>query len=256
MTKKVIIDCFPESVLRYRVGYAIVAIDVIRATTTAVTAAAEGWRCLPVPGLASARTLARQLDQPVLAGELGGNVPAGFDMDNSPAELVRRSDNHRPLILLSSSGTKLICEAARCDVCYLASFRNWSVLPGYLSQRHPRVAVIGAGSRAEFRQEDQMCCAWIAEALIRYGYAPENEGTLDLVRRWSSAPVEACLASPSVDYLRRTNQLKDLTFILHHINDLREIFSFWNGQVVMTPFAKRPSAGSFRQTQELEGLGA
>jgi hypothetical protein len=31
MQKQVIIDCFPESVLKYQKGYAVVAIDVIRA---------------------------------------------------------------------------------------------------------------------------------------------------------------------------------------------------------------------------------
>src|SRR5438477_11347294 len=36
LQKKVVIDCFPESVETYRNGYAIVAVDVIRATTTAV----------------------------------------------------------------------------------------------------------------------------------------------------------------------------------------------------------------------------
>ena len=28
-----------------------------------------------------------------------------------------------------------------------------------------RVAVIGAGSKGEFREEDQICCAWIAAGL-------------------------------------------------------------------------------------------
>ena len=33
--RSVVIDCLPDSVRRYREGYAIVAIDVIRATTVA-----------------------------------------------------------------------------------------------------------------------------------------------------------------------------------------------------------------------------
>ena len=36
MQNRVVIDCFPESVRAYRGVSAIVAIDVIRATTTAV----------------------------------------------------------------------------------------------------------------------------------------------------------------------------------------------------------------------------
>ena len=37
MTETVVIDCFPSSVARYVDDHAIVAVDVIRATTMAVT---------------------------------------------------------------------------------------------------------------------------------------------------------------------------------------------------------------------------
>ena len=40
MQKSVVIDYLPECVCRYRSEWAIVAVDVIRATTTAITAAA------------------------------------------------------------------------------------------------------------------------------------------------------------------------------------------------------------------------
>ena len=56
--KTVIIDCFPESVEAYQNGYAIVAVDVIRATTTAVTGVALGRKCFPVPSLEAAVPLA------------------------------------------------------------------------------------------------------------------------------------------------------------------------------------------------------
>ena len=88
--RSVVIDCFPDSVRRYREGYAIVAIDVIRATTTAVTAVAMGRRCFPVPSIEHALPIAARLDQPLLVGELGGNMPYGFDLTNSPAELAQR----------------------------------------------------------------------------------------------------------------------------------------------------------------------
>ena len=75
MAGTVVIDCFPESALRYRDGWAVVAIDVIRATTTATTAVALGRRCFPVPSLEAAVPLAAQLDRPLLVGELGGTCP-------------------------------------------------------------------------------------------------------------------------------------------------------------------------------------
>src|SRR6266571_6251446 len=113
MRKTVVIDCFPESLVSYRKGYAIVVVDVIRATTTAVTAVALGRRCFPVPSLDAAVPLAAKLTNPLLVGELGGSMPYGFDLNNSPAALESRTDIHRPMILLSTSGTKVMCAGAQ-----------------------------------------------------------------------------------------------------------------------------------------------
>ena len=56
-------------------GWTVVGIDVIRATTTAVTAVAAGRRCFPVASLEEAVPLAARLANPLLVGELGGNRP-------------------------------------------------------------------------------------------------------------------------------------------------------------------------------------
>jgi 2-phosphosulfolactate phosphatase len=233
--KSFVIDYLPECVWRYRKEWAIVAVDVIRATTTAITAAASGRRCFPVPTTEAAMILAREFDNPLLAGESGGKMPAAFEMDNSPAQLLSRTDTDRPLVLVSSSGTKVIHEAAECEAVYLGCFRSYSVLAGYLAERHDRVAIIGAGSLGEFREEDQVCCAWIAAGLMNRGYLPENPETAAVVNRWRDAPPDACLCSRSVDFLRRTGRLSDLDFILAHIDDLRAVFAVRNGEVQMIP---------------------
>ncbi len=234
-SRSIVIDCFPESVRRYREGYAVVAIDVIRATTTAVTAVALGRRCFPVASIEMGLLLASRLDQPLLAGELGGNMPYGFEMNNSPAELDHRKDIMRPMILLSSSGTQLIHNSRDCDAAYVACLRNAAATMTHLAGLHSRVAVLGAGTRGEFREEDQLCCAWIAGGLIEAGYRTEDENTIELVRRWSGAPVESCLEGKSAEYLRKTGQTRDLEFIRTHVNDLDSAFIFIHDEVVRVP---------------------
>ncbi|MFB3916847.1 MAG: 2-phosphosulfolactate phosphatase [Terriglobales bacterium] len=234
MKRSVVIDCFPSSVARYRHGYAVVAIDVIRATTVAITAIALGRRCFVAESLESAQHIAARLREPLLAGELGGDMPAGFDMNNSPAELALRDDVHRPLVMLSSSGTQLMYEASCCDEPgYIACLRNSAATARYLSRQHPQVAIIGAGSRNEFREEDQMCCAWIGEQLLNDGYVPENTQTMEIIERWRGLPPSACSVSNSIGYLRRTNQLRDFDFILAHINDLDATYTMHHGDVAM-----------------------
>ncbi len=227
MEKRFVIEGPPERVERYRPGYAVVTIDVIRATTTAITAVATGRRCFPAPSLDGARRLASILENPILAGELDGDMPTGFDINNSPAELYLRSDISRPLVLLS---------------VYVACFRNCSSLSRELvAQGYPRIALLGAGSRGDFREEDQLCCAWIGVELARRGYAPQDRRTLEIVDRWANAQPRDCLISKSVDYLRRTGQLADLDFILNRVDDLDAAFVLQGGEIVMRMPARHAS---------------
>jgi len=228
----VVIDYSPESVERYPSGYAVVAIDVIRATTTLATGMASGRRCYVAPSVESALARVARLEHALLVGELGGEIPCGFDMTNSPTRLALRSDVDRPIVLVSSSGTQLLHNARCCEAVYVACLRNHEAVADHVAHRHARVAVIGAGTRGEFREEDQMCCAWIAERLLERGYAAHDSSTEAIVTRWQGAPVEACLVSKSIDYLARSRQLDDLDFVLSHVNDLAEVFALDNDEVV------------------------
>ena len=214
------ISCFTDGLYEYAGDRALVAVDVIRATTTAVTAISMGWECHLAPTLQAAFDTASRLPNALLAGELGGDMPAGFELPNSPAQLAARSDASRPLVLLSSTGTRLMYRIRHSDSAYLACFRNYSATIAHLANNYEAVTIIGAGSHGNFREEDEMCCAWIADGLIQSGFAPEDDTTLRLARRWRSAPHDAFLTSQSVAYLQRSGQLCDLDFILSHFDDV------------------------------------
>jgi 2-phosphosulfolactate phosphatase len=94
------------------------------------------------------------------------------------------------------------------------------------------VAVIGAGSRGQFREEDQLCCAWIAEGLLAAGYEALNEQTTAIVEQWRGAPVDVICNGASADYLRNSGQVRDLEYILAHVDDLDDVYRYEQGQVV------------------------
>jgi 2-phosphosulfolactate phosphatase len=215
------IACFTDALSEYADDRALVAVDVIRATTTAVTAVAMGRECYVVPSLQSALEIASRVPNAILAGELGGAMPSGFELTNSPAQLAARSDISRPLVLLSSSGTRLMCAIGQRQAAYFACFRNYSATIEHLAHNHDTVTVIGAATHGDFREEDQMCCAWIADGLIRRGFMAEDERTARLIERWRGAPCDGFLTSHSVAYLRRSGQLRDLDFILKQFDDVR-----------------------------------
>ena len=227
-----VVDCFPSSVAQYVDTHAVVAVDVIRATTTVVSAVAAGWRCFPVGSVEEAMALSRELPDALLIGELGGNMPDGFHMNNSPAKLLERDDRFRPVIVLSTSGTNLLVRARAAVAVYPACFRNFKAVARHIAMEHSRIALIGAGSRNEFREEDQMCCAWIGKELLEAGFEPESSGTLEVVQRWDGAAVDACLVSHSAEYLIRSNQVDDLEFVLNHVNDLDTVFQLVDDEVL------------------------
>jgi 2-phosphosulfolactate phosphatase len=239
MSGTVIIDCFPECAARYRSGHAVVAIDVVRATTTAITAVAAGRRCFVVPTVEAAFRLAAKLDHPLLVGEQRGVMPEGFDINNSPAALLARDDLHRPAILLSSSGTRLCHEAQACEAAYLACLRNYASVARHLAGRFANIAVIGAGTKGEFREEDQMCCAWVADILTDLGYQPDGRTTEAIIERWRGATAEDWVHGKSAAYLRRSGQLEDLEFILDHVDDLDALFALRDGEVIVQSSATR-----------------
>lgn len=228
----VVIDCFPESASRYKDSHAIVVIDVIRATTTATTAVSLGWRVFPAKTTDDAAKIAAGHDNALLVGELGGNMPFGFDITNSPAQVAQRKDFHRPMVLVSSSGTQLLINASGSVAVYIACFRNLSAIADHIAGRHERVAVIGAGTRGQFRREDQMGCAWVAERLVNRGYRAETPETDQYIATWHGVSPEEVRGGRSAAYLRKSGQEPDLEFTLSHIDDVDVVPALVNNELV------------------------
>jgi 2-phosphosulfolactate phosphatase len=229
---KVTIGCFHEHLPPVAREAAVVAIDVIRATTTAITAVATGHRLFPAGSMEAAVRLAADLDRPILAGELGGLRPYGFDMQNSPAEMQDLSDVSRPVILLSTSGTRLMAEATDRGECYPACLRNARAQARFLLEHDGRDAVIlGADSRGEFRDEDRLCAARIARVLVEAGHSCADRLTSEVLERWGDAPDDAFMQGRSAKYLRDTAQEHDLEFVLEHIDDLPSAYRVQGGEV-------------------------
>lgn len=218
--KSVSIDCLSESLHNYGNESAVVVIDVIRSITVAATVVESGRRCFFAPSVEAALLLAKKLDHPLLVGEMGGSMPFGFDVNNSPVEIECYPDISRPAVIVSSSGIPLLCSLNNCNSVYVACLRNYGATVNHLAGLYDHVDVLGAPTRGEFREEDQLCCALIAAGLTKAGYSPKDNKTAEFVNRWKDQPVSVCAEGKSAEYLRKTGQTKDLDFILLHVNDL------------------------------------
>jgi 2-phosphosulfolactate phosphatase len=123
-------------------------------------------------------------------------------------------------------------EAAARGPSYAACLRNVSAQAAHLAGRHENVHVLGADTRGEFRDEDQLCAARIAARLTERGYEPSDRATEEVLERLAGAPDDAFVEGRSATYLRRTGQEADLEFILAHIDDLPGVFSVAGDEVV------------------------
>jgi 2-phosphosulfolactate phosphatase len=220
------------SELRGEDGSLTVVIDVIRSTTTAVTAVATGRRCFVAATVQEAEQIARSVPGALLAGELSGIQPDGFPLNNSPAAIATRTDVDRPIVLLSSSGTRVLCEYGRVRPVLVACLRNVTAIASHLATMDSAVQLIGAESRGEFRDEDQLCAAWIAERLLDEGFRM-TDATLELIQRWRSARVETIASGASAAYLRESGQSDDLAFIIEHVDDLPHVVVSDGREVLM-----------------------
>jgi 2-phosphosulfolactate phosphatase len=232
MTKSVWIEFHSGAAPDYGPGHVVVVVDVIRSCTTAITGISAGRRCFPVSTIDAALELAASQPGALLVGELGGKMPYGFDVDNSPAQLLARGDAvSRPFILLSTSGTGLMCESAHERRVYVACLRNVAAQVTHLVDGEASVALIGAATRGEFREEDQICCARIAAPLMEMGFEPVGMAE-EIVARWRDVPVDAIRTGKSSRYLAEVGRLDDLEFILSHVDDVDGVFEVQGSEII------------------------
>ncbi|MGA2682196.1 MAG: 2-phosphosulfolactate phosphatase [Candidatus Bathyarchaeia archaeon] len=224
-----------ESSHHYGERCAVVVVDVIRSITVAAAAVESGRRCFFAPSVEAALLLAKRLGCPLLVGEMGGSMPYGFDINNSPVEIESIRDVSRPAILVSSSGIPLLYSLRNCNSVYVACIRNYGATVNHLVGLYSRVEVLGAPTRGEFREEDQLCCAWIAAGFMKAGYTPKNKKTAEIVNRWKDKPVTVCAEGKSAEYLRKTGQTRDLDYIIKHVNDFYSPLTVENDEIVKIP---------------------
>jgi 2-phosphosulfolactate phosphatase len=104
------------------VGGVVVAVDVLRAFTTAAYAFAAGaseiWL---TAGVEEALTLGREIPGALVMGEDHGRRPAGFDLSNSPVEVARADVEGRVLVQRTSAGTQGVIAATGAERLFAAS---------------------------------------------------------------------------------------------------------------------------------------
>jgi 2-phosphosulfolactate phosphatase len=150
-------------------GRAVVVIDVLRASTTIVTAIAHGAKAV-VPAASSdeAVRLAANLrkDGVVLAGERRLLKIEGFTLGNSPRDMTPQAVGGKTVYLATSNGTPALVSVHGGDpvlVLAAANFRAVAERARALFQERGHLAIVCAGREKQFALED----AYAAGRLIK-----------------------------------------------------------------------------------------
>jgi len=148
----------------------IVVIDVLRATSTIVTAIENGAKnVIPTTTIKEARSLWKKYPQSLLAGERRGFKPQGFHLGNSPREFRPEVVAGRDIILTTSSGTETIVAAKASAHVLIASFLNAEAAAEtalkIAENERKGITLAPSGCKHHFSLEDFLCAGAITSEL-------------------------------------------------------------------------------------------
>ncbi|UHA72866.1 2-phosphosulfolactate phosphatase [Paenibacillus sp. 481] len=144
----------------------VIVIDVLRATSTIVTALANGaTSVLPVETVSQAKQCQEPND--VLGGERYCKKIAGFDTGNSPFEYMTTAFIGKRIILTTTNGTRAIQKAQKAEHILAGSFINADACARAAFKLRKDIALLCAGSQDTFAFEDGLCAGLLIDVLSR-----------------------------------------------------------------------------------------
>jgi len=156
-----------------------VVFDVLRATSTMVTALANGAAAVrPVEDIAEALAWRQQQPEVLLAGERGGlRITAeqtggvDFDLGNSPREFTPEVVEGKTIVATTTNGTRALKACAGARVLLVGAFLNLtSTAHAILSQPADELLLVCSGTGDEAAFEDTLAAGALADLLEAKGF--------------------------------------------------------------------------------------
>lgn len=227
-------------------GQIVVVIDVLRATSTILTALTNGClEVIPVQKVADALALAERVgrDQFLLGGERKGIPIPGFDLGNSPLEYTRERVEGKKVILCTTNGTKALNETKGAAEVIIGSFLNITRVASYLKETEKDITLFCSGQDGGLAIEDLLCAGQIIKKLLfitKNATIPEltDAGRVALITykqhlaNKNKGPIIAMAQSGHGQYLASIGFNDDL---LHcsQVDALPNLAEYKNGSVVL-----------------------
>lgn len=146
------------------IGKTVVVIDVLRASTTIVSALMHSCsEVIPADTIEQAKQLKGNTS--VLAGERFCERIDGFEYTNSPIDVCDRSLRGKQLVLTTTNGTVAIQKAKLGESVFIGSFLNGPAVAKMALKQQRDITLLCAGTRNQYALEDTLCAGYIISHL-------------------------------------------------------------------------------------------
>ncbi len=146
----------------------VVIIDVLRASTTVVTALANGAKeIIPVSSVESAMKISGNLfgDVILLGGERNAKLIEGFNLGNSPQEYAEEIVKNKSIIYSTTNGSQAMVKSRYARNLVIGCFINVSLVVEFIREINADFSIICAGKQGMFCIEDAVCAGMIVQRL-------------------------------------------------------------------------------------------
>ena len=193
-----------------------VVIDVLRATTTIACALQNGAEAVETfSDLDRLRQRANEWPETsrLLLGERGGNRITGFDLGNSPVDVVPDLVFGKRLFMSTTNGTRSLQAVRNASRLFtMALINRKAVADKLLNDQTKNLLILGSGWEGSYSLEDSLAAGALAELLIEESansltiQNDEMIAALALWQRWQD-DIDGCLRIAS--HGKRLSRLGD-----------------------------------------------
>lgn len=214
----------PELTPSHPIADCAIAIDVLRATSTMVTALAAGAEAVQVfSDLDKLLQVSEEWspDKRLRAGERGGSKVEGFDFGNSPLDCTPDRVKDRRLFISTTNGTRALQRVQATPIVLAAALLNRHAIVQYLVEHTPQtIWLVGSGWEGSFALEDTVCAGAIIHSLqTALGCSlkelagnDEVVGAVTLYLQWQDTLLELFHHASHGKRLLRLNCIEDLKY--------------------------------------------
>lgn len=153
-------------------GRTIVVIDVLRATSSMLTAFSNQARgIIPVSGIEEADEWKNRLGEHhcILCGEKDGFKIPGYQLGNSPLEFTQERVGDKFVIMNTTNGTKAITNARKADRILIGCFLNVQSVIDEILKTGEAITLVCSGWKERLSLEDMLCAGLMIDRLLLTG---------------------------------------------------------------------------------------